>query len=71
MRFESVRKRRLHAGLPVAALAQVAGRTIGWVYSLERGLVAPCRADAQKIADLLDADVDQLFSRIREEQDAT
>ena len=70
MRFESVRKRRLDAGLPVAALAQAAGRTIGWVYSLERGLVAPSRADAEKIADLLSADVDQLFSRIREEQNA-
>ena len=68
MYFETVRTARLSAGLPVAAVAQAAGRSIGWVYALERGLLTPARSDAEKIAELLNADVGELFSRLREEE---
>ncbi len=71
MRFENVRRVRRARGLPAAAVAQAAGKSLGWWYSVERGLTAPCRADAEAIAEVLDADADTLFAKIRDERDAT
>ena len=67
IRFEPVRKARIDAGITVAVVAQAADKTGGWVGALERGLVTPSRADAERIAALFGVDVETLFSRIREE----
>ena len=67
MRFEPARTARIRAGIPIAAVAQVAGKSGAWVYSIERGLLCPGRGDAEAIAELLGGKPEDLFSRIREE----
>lgn len=67
MRFEPVRGARIDAGLPQAALAQAIGRSLGWVYAVERGLTRPNQADAATIARMLGRPVEDLFTRVRPE----
>lgn len=67
MKFEPVRSARETAGLPLAAIAQATGHSLGWVYQLERSLVSPRRHDAEAIARLLGKAADELFSKIRED----
>ena len=66
MRFAPLRTARVKAGFRVAEIAQAAGRSLGWVYALERGLVTPSRMDAEAIAKLLRVKPEDLFSSIRE-----
>ena len=68
MRFEPVRKARIARGLPAAAVAQTADRSLGWVYAVERGLITPGRKEADAVATLLDTEADALFSRVREDE---
>ncbi len=67
MNFMPVRHKRLEEGLSVAAVAQTARRSMGWVYALERGVLTPGRTEAEAIARLLDTEIDALFPRVRDE----
>lgn len=66
MDFEPIRDKRIEAGVSQAAIAQVADKSLNWVYRLERRLLTPSRPDAEKVATLLGEPVDSLFSRVRE-----
>ena len=65
IRFEGIRKARIAAGLSMAEVAQAAGKSIGWVYAAERGLLAPSQEDAEAIARLIGKPTERLFSRLR------
>lgn len=62
---EQVRVAREQAHIPRTALARALGRSVTWLKEVEAGCLAPSREDAERIADLLDAEADDLFTRIR------
>lgn len=69
MRFEEVRRQRIRQGLSSAVVAQAVDRSLGWLYSIERGLTRPSRSDAEAIGALLRVPPDDLFTRIRDEEE--
>ncbi len=57
-----LRAHRRRAGLTLDALAEATGLTKSYLSKIERGMSTPSIAVALKVADVLDTDVEQLFS---------
>ncbi len=53
-----------------ADIAQVADKSMTWVYNMERGVVTPTRKDADAIAALLGVTTKELFEfeKVREDE---
>ena len=64
--FERLRAAREAQGISRLALAHEVGRSTTWVKEVEYGALAPSRTDAEKVAEILDTDAEQLFTRIRD-----
>ena len=65
--FEPVRARRQALNVSQTRVAQAARKSLGWAQQIEAGVLVPSRADAEKVATLLGARPEELFSRIRED----
>ncbi len=64
--YQRVRRIRQKAGVSQIRVAQAAHKSLAWAAQIEYGVLTPSRADAQKVADLLDRNVEDLFDRVRE-----
>lgn len=68
---EVARTVREKLGIPRAALARAIGRSLSHLQNIESGVTAPSRMDATAISSVLGEEPETLFSRIRDQAQAT